>query len=104
MMYKSSSDSYNIVKNIILNSTPFDITIKKHREENILIVINSEYTLVFLNELASKFLCLCNGKSNIENIINTLFSVYDVEYEKITEDIIALVRDLQDRRIIYLEP
>ena len=104
MMYTSSSDSFNLVKNILLKSIPFDITIKKHKEEDIILVINSEYTLVFLNELASSFLCLCNGTNNIEYIINKLFTLYDVEYKKITDDIIFLVRDLQDKRIIYVEP
>ena len=102
-MYPESEYSFELVKNILLDTFPVDISLKKHRENDAILALNSEYALVFMNELAAEFLERCTGKKNLSTIISELYSIYDVEEYILADDIVKLVRELQLKRIIRIE-
>ena len=83
---------------------PYPIYKKMRLEENGLsIVASSEYRIYYLNETATTFLSLVNGKRTIEEIIKIMHAEYKVEREVLVQDIIELLRDLQWKRIIILQ-
>lgn len=102
-MYIDSSESFEIVKNILLESIPIDTSIKKIKEDKLFVLITEEYKLAFLNDVSASFLSLCNGINKVKNIIDTLLNIYEVDYNTLTNDIIILIRDLQNKRIIHIE-
>ena len=102
-MYLDSPESFELVKSILMRSIPHDITLKKSDESSVLLVMNDEYTLSFLNETASKFLDLCNGEKNVSEILHEMQLEYDVDMNTLTLDIMQLIRNLQKNRILYME-
>ena len=102
-MYPGSKESFELVKEILLKSIPFDISVKKQQQDNVLIVMTSEMALVFLNDVALNFLSLCNGKKTVNDIISSLLEIYDTDFQTLSDDIVMLIRDLQTKRIIYVE-
>lgn len=97
------NDSFFIVKNIALKCIPYNICIKQRIEGDTLVVTTKDLSLYFLNNILKDFIELCDGKKTIQNIIDILHKYYDVEYEVLELDIINSIRDLQKKRIIYLE-
>ena len=102
-MYLDSPESFELVKSILMQSIPHDITLKKSIESGVLLVMNDEYTLSFLNETASKFLDLCNGEKNVSEILYEMQLEYDVDMNTLILDIMQLIRNLQKNRILYME-
>ena len=102
-MYFDSPESFELVKSILLRSVPYDITLKKSYESGVLLVMNDEYTLSFLNETAAKFLDLCNGKKNVSEVLHEMQLEYDVDISTLTNDVIQLIPNLQKNRILYVE-
>lgn len=82
---------------------PYDITLKKRKEGDILIVITKDTTLYFLNNMASYFVMLCNGINTVEDIVLKIYNEYDVQYEKLEYEIIDLIENLQKKRIIHIK-
>lgn len=102
-MYIDSPESFELVKSILMRSIPHDITLKKSQEDNVLLVMNDEFTLSFLNETASKFLELCDGKKNFEEILHMMQIEYEIDLATLTQDIMDLVQNLQKNRILHIE-
>lgn len=101
-MYKNQ-ESYNIVKNIIINSIPYDITLKKRLNDEILIVMTNEFSLFFLNDIASQFLLKCDGKVSVNTILLDIHKDYDINFDVFEDDMIDLITDLQKKRIIKIK-
>lgn len=97
------NDSFFIVKDIVLKCIPHNICIKQRTEGDTLVVTTKDLSLYFLNDILKDFIELCDGTNTIENIINILHKYYLVEYDELEVDIIDIIRDLQKKRIIYLE-
>lgn len=102
-MYKDSF-SYSIVKNILLKSFPYKNVIKYRSESDILLVMNKEYSLFYFNSVAKDFFELCDGNTNVKQIIDVLSNKYNIEKNILEDDIIDLIKDLQLKRLIYINP
>jgi len=96
------SESYLIVKKILLESVPHTKILKLREEGEILIVINLRTETFFLNEVAKDFLLLCDGQRRLSEIIDELCEIYEVDKNILTEDLIEIIRDLQYKRILYM--
>ena len=92
-----------IVWEWIKNKKLKDISLKKRREGNILIIYGETLEISYLNKIAAQIMELSNGSNTISDIVDILFKKYDVEENELKIDIITLVRELQWKRIIRLE-
>ena len=100
-MYRDS-ESYSVVKKILLEAVPYIEALKWRTEGEILIVVSSDKKLFFLNEVAKDFLLLCDGR-RLKEIIDELGEIYDVEKNLLTDDLIETIQDLQYKRILRME-
>lgn len=96
------NESFELVKNIILNSKVEIISLKLREENGILIVNSSKLNILFLSEVASSFIKLIDDNITVNEIIDKLICEYDVNREIITNDIIILIRELQLKRVIKI--
>lgn len=100
-MYRDS-ESYSVIKKMLLNSVPHTKILKLREEGEVLIVINLNTDTFFLNEVAKDFLLLCNGRKFSE-IVDELCEIYDVDKDILTDDLMDIIRDLQYKRILCME-
>ena len=100
-MYRDS-ESYSVVKKILLESVPHVEALKTRVEGEILVVVNRHKKLFLLNEVAKDFLLLCDGR-RLKEIIDELGEIYDVDKNQLTDDLIDAIQDLQYKRILRME-
>lgn len=100
-MYRDS-ESYLVIKKMLQNSVPHTKILKLREEGEVLIVVNLNTETFFLNEVAKDFLLLCNGRKFSE-IVDELYKIYDVDKDILTDDLMDVIRDLQYKRILYME-
>ena len=101
-MYRDS-ESYSVVKKILLESVPHVEALKTREEGEILVVVNRQKKLFLLNEVAKDFLLLCDGRRLLSEIIDELGEIYDVDKNLLTDDLIDTIQDLQYKRILRME-
>ena len=101
-MYRDS-ESYLVVKKILLEAVPQIEALKTREEGEILVVVNREKKLFLLNEVAKDFLLICDGRRQLKEIIDELGEIYDVEKNLLTDDLIETIQDLQYKRILRME-
>lgn len=101
-MYRDS-ESYAVVKGILLESVPHVEAVKTREEGDILIVVGNDKRLLFFNEVAKDFLLLCNGQRRLQEIVDGLGEIYDVEKNQLIDDLIDTIQDLQYKRILRME-
>ena len=101
-MYRNS-ESYFVVKKLLLDSVPHVEILKSRVEGENLIIVNSFKKIFVLNEVAKDFLQLCDGKRQLIEIINELVEIYEVEKNLLVDDLIDIIRDLQYKRILRME-
>ena len=101
-MYRDS-ESYLVVKKILLEAVPQIEALKTREEGEILVVVNREKKLFLLNEVAKDFLLICDGRRQLKEIIDELGEIYDVEKNQLTDDLIETIQDLQYKRILRME-
>lgn len=101
-MYRDS-ESYSVVKKILLESVPHVEALKTREEGEILVVVNRHKKLFLLNEVAKDFLFLCDGRQLLSEIIDELGEIYDVDKNLLTDDLIDTIQDLQYKRILRME-
>ena len=77
-MYRDS-ESYSVVKKILMKSIPHIKILKLREEGTTLIVVTLRMETFFLNEVAKDFLLLCDGRRRLAEIIDELSEIYDVE-------------------------
>lgn len=92
-----------IVWDWIKNRRPVDISIKKRRDGNIMIIYGKQLEISYLNKTGSYILELSNGRNTVAEIANKLLEVYDVDALELQSDITDLIRELQWKRLIRLE-
>lgn len=101
-MYRNS-ESYFVVKKLLLDSVPHVEILKSRVEGENLIIVNSFKKIFVLNEVAKDFLQLCDGKRQLIKIIDELVEIYEVEKNLLVDDLIDIIRDLQYKRILRME-
>ena len=101
-MYRDS-ESYSVVKKILLEAVPHVEALKTREEGEILVVVNREKKLFLLNEVAKDFLQRCDGRRQLKEIIDELGEIYDVDKNLLTDDLIETIQDLQYKRILRME-
>ena len=101
-MYRNS-ESYSVVKKILLDAVPHVEVIKTREEGTVLIVVNRQKKFFILNEVAKDFLLLCDGQRRLKEIIDALGEIYDVEKKLLTDDLIDMIQDLQYKRVLRME-
>ena len=101
-MYRDS-ESYSVVKEILLESVPSVEVLKIREEGDILVAVNRQKKLFLLNEVAKDFFLLCDGQRRLKEIIDTLGEIYDAEKIQLTDDIIDTIQDLQYKRLLRVE-
>ena len=102
-MFKDN-ESYSIIKSILLSSKPKKQFLKAREESGVFLVTSNGMNLHFLNEIAGRFLSLCDGKVSVDNIIDEILLEYDVNRDVLESDILDLICDLQRKRLIYIDP
>ena len=101
-MYRDS-ESYSVVKEILLESVPSVEVLKIREEGDILVAVNRQKKLFLLNEVAKDFFLLCDGQRRLKEIIDALGEIYDAEKIQLTDDIIDTIQDLQYKRLLRVE-
>jgi len=101
-MYRDS-ESYSVVKEILLESVPSVEVLKIREEGDILVAVNRQKKLFLLNEVAKDFFLLCDGQRQLKEIIDALCEIYDAEKIQLTDDIIDTIQDLQYKRLLRVE-
>lgn len=90
---------YEMLKNFI----PSKCCIKYRHDNEFTIVSNNRQEIYYLNESASFFYELCNGKNSINSIVSEMLAEYEVDEEEIRRDIIELIRNMQWQDIIEMK-
>lgn len=73
---------------------------KARKEGDVLLVINDNLELYYLNDTADFFLSYCDGSRTLNSIIEQMANEYDIEMNVLVRDICLLIRDLQWNRLI----
>jgi len=92
-----------IVWNWVKEKKVADISLKKRKEGNVVIVYGKNLEICYLNKVAGELLMMAKDNISIEEISNKLIAKYDVDEYTLHTDIIEIIRDLQWKRIIRLE-
>ncbi|MDR1871857.1 MAG: PqqD family protein [Deltaproteobacteria bacterium] len=87
----------------LLSLKPYSIALKTRNEGDFLVTMSIDLEIRYLNQVAKEFYNLSNGFLTIKNIIDILYKEYEVDYNKLSQDILFLVRDLQWSKIINLK-
>ena len=53
-----------------------------------------------LNELGVRIFDLLQTETSVQTIIDTLLGEYDVERERLREDVLAFIQNMQDQRLV----
>lgn len=97
-------ENYNMLKKMLVSSRPQNIAIKYRMEDGVLLAINNNFSLFFLNSVAGEFLMLCNGKNTFGEICSQFVNDYDVNENIIVDDLMTVIRDLQKKSLLYIDP
>lgn len=91
-----------VVYDLIKDKIPNVIAIKMRKNNDFLIVQSTDLEIYYLNETAKTFLLMCDGIKNVKYLTKKLFDMYEVEENKIKEDVVDLIRELQWKKILSL--
>ena len=80
-----------------------DISLKKRKEGNVVVVYGKNLEICYLNKIGGGILYLSADNITIKEISSKLLSKYDVDEKVLHDDLIEIIRDLQWKRIIKLE-
>lgn len=102
-MYRNC-ESFDMVKNILMDYVPHSDILKSREEDNVLLVINKNHALYFLNEVAKDFLNLCDGNRTLRDIVAAMLKEYDVEDDVLINDLMDIIQELQIKRCVHFLP
>lgn len=90
---------YEIIKNKIV----YTMVLKARENLGMLIAMNRNSEIYYLNETAKDILLASNGRRSVEEIVNIILEDYEVEKEVLQNDMVSVLRDLQWKNLIYME-
>lgn len=91
-----------IIYNALKKLYPLASCKKIRREGDIIITLNDDLEINYLNETSAFFLENSIGKNTIESIVQSMLTIYDVDRAILENDIVSLLRDLQWKKLIRL--
>ncbi len=90
-----------IVESGSLPRLPRHVKLRFDQRRNRWIVLAPERVLM-PDEIAVEILKLCDGKTSVSAIIESLAAVYEASAEEIGEDVAELLQDLADKGFVQL--
>ena len=87
----------------IKDKVPVAAYVKKRMNDDILIICAETLSMYYLNSTAAFFINSADGKSTVADIKEKFLQKYDVDEKVLEEDFIEMIRDLQWKKILYLE-
>lgn len=85
------------------NKIPHVTFVKRRMNDDVLIICSENLSIYYLNATAAFFIELADGKSTIGDIKNKFLARYDVNEQKLENDFVDMIRDLQWKKILTLE-
>lgn len=70
--------------------------------EDILIVSNKQCEIFYFNSVGSDIWDLINGSNTIQDIFRTILSLYDVDENELSNDLVEIIRKMQWSDLIVL--
>lgn len=92
----------NVLWDYLKDKKPYSIAQKNRTDGCFNIVSSANLEICFLNETASDIYQLCDKQHSINEIFDSLLSLYDVSENELMEDLINTIRYMQWKRIIKL--
>lgn len=74
-----------------------DITLEKLEGKY---YIAHDYNAYEVNEVGARIIDLCNGKNSVSDIANKLSKHFNVEYERVLNDVISYITILSDKNFV----
>lgn len=92
-----------MIYEIIKNKVVFPTILKTRENLGMLVAMNENSEIYYLNETAKDILLASNGKHSVEEIVDIIMQSYDVEKEILQSDFVSILRDLQWKNLVYME-
>lgn len=87
----------------IKNKIPHYTCVKKRMNDDILIICASDLMIYYLNSTVAFFINAIDGEKSVDEIKRIFLSKYDIAEAELERDLVELVRDLQWKKILFLE-
>lgn len=91
--------AYEMLKDYV----PVKTALKTRREGDMLIASNESGQIYYLNETGAYIWQIIDETSNIENLRQKISDEYKADPERIKEDIINFIRDMQWKKLLRLK-
>ncbi|MBQ4432501.1 MAG: PqqD family protein [Synergistaceae bacterium] len=90
---------YELLKGYI----PVKVARKIRSEGDMIIASNHSGHIYYLNETAAYIWCIIDGTLSIESLERKIFAEYKATPEKIRNDLVNFIRDMQWKKLIRLK-
>ena len=87
----------------IKDKVPVVAYVKKRMNDDILIICAETLSMYYLNATAAFFINSADGKFTVGDIKEKFLQKYDVDEKILEEDLVDMIRDLQWKKILFLE-
>ena len=74
---------------------------KARQEGDILLAINQNLEIIYLNETAAVFLSFCDGETKLSSVVGKMLKEFNVDEQTLKKDLEILIRDLQWKNILF---
>ncbi len=92
-----------IIWDWLKNKKLIDISLKRRKEDNVVVVYGKNLEICYLNKVGGEILMYATSGITIEEISKKLLSKYEVYEKDLQNDMIEIIREMQWKRIVRLE-
>ncbi len=85
------------------NKIPHGCYVKKRVNGDMLIVCAKDLSMYYFNKTAAFFMKEVDGEKSIDDIKKMFMENFEVNESELETDMVNMIRDLQWKKIIYLE-
>ena len=93
------NDAYEMLKDYV----PVKTALKTRKEGDMLIASNESGQIYYLNETAAYIWCIIDETSSIEDLQQKISEEYKADPERIRNDIVNVIRDMQWKKLLRLK-
>ena len=93
------NDVYEMLRGYI----PVKSARKTRNEGDMIIASNNSGHIYYLNETAAYIWCIINGALSIEDLERKILTEYKADPERIKNDLVNFIRDMQWKKLILLK-